>query len=564
MVMFFVGATASAIGHDVYYSSLHGTVVVNTTSKWDLEAVRDGQEWKIRFGTGFAFLVKAMFAQAVVIAFQQHLWLTTRNKAITINGLDAMFAAAGSLVSFFNGEFLRKAKVGAILALLVWLIPLSALITPATLTVTPSTHSSTRIGLVPSVNFSHIDPLFDSDVGEIESTLSDNGITPYMARLVASTASSLQVLPMDRAIAGSNYNVTFHGPSFRCQEPSALIKEAILITMNATWFIATSPKTDPDFTSKTAWLAFPPPISFLYHLAEAEAEEKPLLDVTRENIFNHGRLWIWAQNVTYDCVLTDTEYNVHFYYSASEGAQRIKPEYNFRWTEDDLYGSYFAIANAIANLLSGVMRGYRTGIMSYKTRMAETAVFSGLKASPGPYEAPSSRLSTLVLPPDIKALARNKSVGELVEELSRNVTLSLFSADKVLSENGTEAMVNTTFAVNVYSYNRRNLLITYAATFVASFIGVLIGCIAYVKNGVSYDSSFSVIMLTTRNQSLDKLAMGHSMGAKPLAEDVQKAELKFGLLLDSDKEGPGGVKLRRVGFGFKNTVLPLQKAAPYY
>jgi hypothetical protein len=121
MVSLFLSATAGAIGHHFYYSSLNGTAVVVTTSnEWSLDAMREGQEWKIRFGSGFAFLVKSMFAGSVVIAFQQQLWLTARRKAITVAGLDAMFLAAESLLSFTSWEFLRKAKLGAILALLVW------------------------------------------------------------------------------------------------------------------------------------------------------------------------------------------------------------------------------------------------------------------------------------------------------------------------------------------------------------------------------------------------------------------------------------------------------------
>jgi hypothetical protein len=120
MTLLFLGACSCAYGHHYYYSTLDGEVVVNTGSKWDLDAVRTGQEWKIRFGTGLAFLVKTMFAAALVIAFEQHLWVTTRRNAITIDGLDAMFSAAGSLSSFFNWEFLKKAKMAALLALLVW------------------------------------------------------------------------------------------------------------------------------------------------------------------------------------------------------------------------------------------------------------------------------------------------------------------------------------------------------------------------------------------------------------------------------------------------------------
>lgn len=363
------------------------------------------------------------------------------------------------------------------------LIPLSALITPATLTVVPKTILSSSTMSVPSVNFSQVTPLFDysSSVIGNDGKSTDNGITPYMARLVASTASSLQILPMNMAIANSTYEMEFHGPSLRCHKPSSRINEAIWMTLNSTFFVSSSTALGDNLTSPMAWLAFPPTGSIMFDVANSD--NTPLSDkwfeflnfavscITppamdddylpdfvssplREGItvpvngsaklddvsalpssqgeYNLGRLWIWAQNVTYDCVLTDTLYNVHFYYSAFERAQRIDPVYDFSWTEDDLHGSYFPVANAVANLLTGAVRGFFTGIMSYKTRVAETAIFGALKANP--YEPHSGvyGLAPILLPPDITALAQNKSVGELVEELSRNVTLSLFSADKVL------------------------------------------------------------------------------------------------------------------------------------
>lgn len=147
--------------------------------------------------------------------------------------------------------------------------------------------------------------------------------------------------------------------------------------------------------------------------------------------YNRGQIWIWAQNETYECILTDTAYDVRFSYSVSENVQRIDLTYGFEWTTKDLYGSYFPITNALADLLGGAIRGYYSGVLSYKTRVSETVIFSAFKANSDPW-AGMSGLDLVLLSSDITALGRNKSVGELIEELSRNVTLSMFSADKIL------------------------------------------------------------------------------------------------------------------------------------
>lgn len=120
MIGLFIGATGAAVAHHLYYDSIDGSEVVIVQDEWTLEAVRNSQEWKLRFGAGLAFLAKAMFAASASVAYEQRAWLTARNKAVTVAGLDAMFSAAQSPLSFFSPDFLRKAKAGAIMALLVW------------------------------------------------------------------------------------------------------------------------------------------------------------------------------------------------------------------------------------------------------------------------------------------------------------------------------------------------------------------------------------------------------------------------------------------------------------
>ncbi|KAK6065248.1 hypothetical protein SCUP515_11304 [Seiridium cupressi] len=380
---------------------------------------------------------------------------------------------------------------------------------------------------------------------------------------------------MNQVIANSTYSVKFNGPSFSCHNPSDAVDEAIFMALNATTYVASGRQMSNRFDTKMAWLAFPPTSQLMSAISRSN-DTNPLSDdwlrflrfaatclteaamwssafdsiLLCEGIiippggsnslanvssiyddadyYNYGRIWVWAQNATYDCILTDTEYDVGFSYSLSENTQRVDPQ-------------------CVANLLGGSVRGLFTGITSYKTRVSETAIFGALKADTSSQYATNSGLSPAILTSDIKDLAHNKSVGQLIEELSRNVTLSLFSADKILSLDNTITMVTTTANVNVYSYNRQNLILTYAITFALALLGLIAGCVAYLQNGVSYDNSFSAFMLTTRNKRLDELAKGRSMGAMPLENEVKKTELSFGLL-QGDKDGFNNEGSRRVGF----------------
>jgi hypothetical protein len=150
--------------------------------------------------------------------------------------------------------------------------------------------------------------------------------------------------------------------------------------------------------------------------------------------YNNGQTWVWAQNLTYDCLLTDTEYNVTF--NMNGGTQRVDPYYTFKWTDKPAYGNYYAIVNTLANGLTGAMRGYFSGVLTYKTRITETALMGAFQATKNPANlasgyADTSGLSPSMANPQVQSLVRNMTMDALIEELSRNLTLSLFSAEEV-------------------------------------------------------------------------------------------------------------------------------------
>ena len=101
-----------AVGHYVFYRSWRDHIVDG-----NLE-----QEYIIRAGTAFAFLSKASLVGAVIIAHKQIAWDTVGKRAITIDGVNAMFVAPTDLTSFWNGDMLQRAKTATILALLTWYV----------------------------------------------------------------------------------------------------------------------------------------------------------------------------------------------------------------------------------------------------------------------------------------------------------------------------------------------------------------------------------------------------------------------------------------------------------
>jgi hypothetical protein len=122
----------------------------------------------------------------------------------------------------------------------------------------------------------------------------------------------------------------------------------------------------------------------------------------------------------------------------------------------------------------------------------------------------------------------------------------------------TTVPVTASFHEARYKYNPRNLLITYGVATAITIAFVLIGFHAYTVNGIASDSSFSSILMTTRNEDLDTLIRGHGLGAQPLPDVIADVKLRFGVI---GGRGPGG---GHVAVWLANTVSALKKGEQYY
>jgi len=70
-------------------------------------------------------------------------------------------------------------------------------------------------------------------------------------------------------------------------------------------------------------------------------------------------------------------------------------------------------------------------------------------------------------------------------------------------------------------------------------------------------------MATIRNQDLDSLFRGHSLGAAPLDRKLWKVRLRFGTISIDGMEGASKIlrkrTVRHVTFGLEHTVSKLKK-----
>ena len=53
-------------------------------------------------------------------------------------------------------------------------------------------------------------------------------------------------------------------------------------------------------------------------------------------------------------------------------------------------------------------------------------------------------------------------------------------------------------------------------------------------NGVDADLSFSQVLVSTRNKSLDRVCMGTNLGGDQITEGLKDTQLRFGMLLTGE------------------------------
>ncbi|KAH8679682.1 hypothetical protein BGZ60DRAFT_481059 [Tricladium varicosporioides] len=159
----------------------------------------------------------------------------------------------------------------------------------------------------------------------------------------------------------------------------------------------------------------------------------------------------------------------------------------------------------------------------------------------------------------------NWTVGETIESLSRNLTVNAFYIAPFMQQIPQNVTLRITSSVNVFAYNARNLLLAYGIALLATLFALTLGLRAIFLNGVSHNSSFSGMLCTTRNPTLDALAKGRTLGAEPLERDIGKTRLRFGELRGKriEKGWVRGRVVGRLGFGVEGEVGELRRGGVY-
>jgi len=114
----------TAISHHLFYSYLDKRATDSVI----------GQDWAIRIGTAFAYLFKMALVAAVSVVYAQAFWFILRRHAFEIGTLDDLFTLLTNPIRLYNRSLYGRASLLLGLALVAWLLPISAVFAPSALT----------------------------------------------------------------------------------------------------------------------------------------------------------------------------------------------------------------------------------------------------------------------------------------------------------------------------------------------------------------------------------------------------------------------------------------------
>ncbi|KAF2729849.1 hypothetical protein EJ04DRAFT_58628 [Polyplosphaeria fusca] len=219
MAAFMTGALL-AFGHHQFYHHLEGTEV--PTDDYGVGSLHySKQQMNVQIGTAFAFLVKAFLAIATSIAYTQIFWhgfinsSHTGRKAPTVNSVDDAFAARDNLVALLNPAAWLWNPILYIFALVIWLMPITSILTPGTISIEITVRNQSSLAPIPQLNFTTLD-FTNTLLNYGSSQFFYNGPSQAIQAVAAAVSAGGAILPIRPPSVNSSWETEFHGPALKC------------------------------------------------------------------------------------------------------------------------------------------------------------------------------------------------------------------------------------------------------------------------------------------------------------------------------------------------------------
>ncbi|BFZ61132.1 hypothetical protein YB2330_002191 [Saitoella coloradoensis] len=224
MLVLLMAGLITATGQDLFYQYLDGHDVISSSSTSDTSTTMSTvlnpatlpQIWINRTSQLFIFLYKTLLVASIALAFDQVFWYTVRSTAISIGEIDALWNLTSNPVYLFHIRTLMSGKLAAVLAVVSWMLPLSAIFNGGALTLRTTFDPSTSVAGVRTL-------ALDSSQGYVD--FSENWLEKQPSGVLARYAMRAMVggavVPPETVggcTGNCSYELGFWGPGYRCAE----------------------------------------------------------------------------------------------------------------------------------------------------------------------------------------------------------------------------------------------------------------------------------------------------------------------------------------------------------
>jgi hypothetical protein len=266
-----------------------------------------------------------------------------------------------------------------------------------------------------------------------------DGSPPLITRLTSAMASNMEVMPMRAVAPNTTYQHEFVGPSLKCEVAIGKRRDRINTIWEATADVKYEDLMYLSFTlddSSDGWISKLTASNFVAQCVKGSAYDLC-------NAVSGPIIWARLRNETITCSVYVTRFKLEF---GAVGNIQVIQDMRFDWLEPiegistTTNSIYRAISQALVTILNGSIRGEDIGTTNFggvtnstislyteRTRIMSTALIGLLSsAETQPWSGATSNIQQAD-----RDLAANRTLAEMIEELSRNQTLSLFSSDRL-------------------------------------------------------------------------------------------------------------------------------------
>lgn len=157
-----------------------------------------------------------------------------------------------------------------------------------------------------------------------------------------------------------------------------------------------------------------------------------------------------------------------------------------------------------------------------------------------------------------------------VKQLYEDILITLWGVKNLVISRDEEVPCMKERYSNRFRYYAQNLWIGYSIVVVVTLASIVVGSHSLGINGISSDTLFSRILVTTRNPTLDHLSRGACLGSDPFPRELEETKLRFGAWHDVSSSNITGLGLSRMdkeqghcAFGTVHEITEIVKGGVY-